>query len=166
MITVKVDPKSRAAVSKLRDDMNATREALDDREKPLEKIKARQIKRWDANFTRQGNLYQPWAALAKSTLEDRKYLGYGPGPILVRTGNTRSHFVDLNEKGIIKQESVRWNMRDKAGAYPLTHELGRPNIFATMPRRRLWEMNEEDEEGAALIMEKWIDSIIKRYKLV
>lgn len=44
-----------------------------------------------ANFREQTSGYGGWAALAPSTLRDRRRRGYPPGPILTRSGALREH---------------------------------------------------------------------------
>jgi hypothetical protein len=53
------------------------------------------------NFTRQG-ARAPWAALAPSTQQERRRLGYGPArPILVRTGGLRGHVLAATRRATI-----------------------------------------------------------------
>lgn len=52
-----------------------------------------------ANFTTEGAAGRGrWAALAPSTLRERARLGFGPGPILVRTGELRDHVLSAPAK--------------------------------------------------------------------
>lgn len=58
----------------------------------------------DRRFEEQGNGEQPWAPLAPSTIADRARKGFGPTPILQRTGDLRgsmkgSHDRDSAEIG-------------------------------------------------------------------
>lgn len=69
------------------------------------------------NFTAQGRPSK-WAPLAAATIEDRIRKGYGPGPILVRTG------------GLRKGWRYKWGAQsyrvDNRKHYWIYHQLGAP----------------------------------------
>lgn len=55
------------------------------------------------NFRRQGSAAGRWARLATATVFDRRRLGYGPTPILVREGDLRNTFTQRGDSDHIEQ---------------------------------------------------------------
>lgn len=61
-----------------------------------------------------------WAPLAPATLAERARLGYGPGPIQVRTGALRDHVLSTPAKIVRRGRTVELTIRpaDKVGGVP------------------------------------------------
>ena len=157
----------------LRDVENLRRSALaflhqlERREDVLRKIKERQIARWARNFDQQGKIYGPWPALSpRWTIPERRAQGYGAGPKLIREGYLRTHFVRSNQEGVVDNQAVQWNFRNKFDAWIVTHHEGMPNPLpnrAPIPARPLWDLDPTDEDAIANILDDWVDDVIVRY---
>lgn len=167
MLKIEIGPTTKRDIEKLKKALQTLYDRLLNRSEPLRKIKRRQISRWARNFDSQGRIYGQWPALSPTwTIPERGRLGFGPGPILVREGKLRSHFVRSNEDGEVTNQAIQWNFRNKPDAYIVTHHLGMPNPIPgrrRIPPRPLWDLDPEDEDAAQKIMDEWVDRIIKRY---
>lgn len=166
MIDVRFTAQSVSSVDAAIRRLIETRTRLRNRTPVLEKIKKDQIKRWLVNFDGEGSEYDPWAPLAEATIEDRFYKGFDSGPILVRTGAHAAHFIEQNEAGVVSDDAVNWNFRDKGGkrgdggAYLLTHHLGEPNPWGPMPARILWDLDEQDLANAEKKLDAYVGKIV------
>lgn len=73
-----------------------------------------------------------WPALAPSTLADRARLGYGPGPILVRSGELKQHVLSTPAQITRKGRGVELRIRpaDSVGGVPkyVANALGTSRI--------------------------------------
>jgi len=167
MITIKVEG-TKEIDAFLRKAKKA-QDQLEDLSKPLTKIKEQQTSRWAKNFTSEGGVYDRWAPLADWTLEERDSMGFGSGPILVRNGTLLAHFVEQNEAGEVTNDAINWEMSNKGGsrgyaAATVSHHSGYDTALGThVPARKLWDLDEKDVQNAEKILEKYVDSIIKRY---
>ncbi len=148
------------------------RDELEQLEKPLKKVKEKQITRWAKNFTSQGGIYGKWETLSDEwTIPERQEQGYGAGPILVRNGTLLAHFVEQNDEGIVSNDAINWEMSNKGSsrgyaAATVSHHRGYPNPLPNrkaIPSRKLWDFDEEDIDNAEKILEKYVDSILKKY---
>lgn len=165
MLTLKIHhdiANARKSLVKLRD-------SLHDLKPAFEKIKKRQIKRWDQNFTGEGRFYGNWAALEESTVIDRRNKGYGPRPILVRGGSLLGWVNEHNQAGKVAAQSVHWEFQGVSGgaggASAPFHSEGFYNVAAgrDVHPRKIWDLNEDDEKNAEDEMNRYIDRIIARY---
>ncbi len=86
------------------------------------------------NFEAEGRP-RPWPPLAKSTIRDRRRKGFGPGPILVRTGELKRRFWFSWGK---QQYRVGNFMR-----YFPHHQYGAPR--ANLPRRAMIVLLQQDK---------------------
>jgi phage gpG-like protein len=167
MLKVTVAPTSLRAVDNLEKATRTLKERMRDRSEPLRKVKQKQITRWARNFDSEGRIYGKWPALSPTwTIPDRLDAGHGAGPILVREGALRTHFVNSNEAGQVNNQAIHWDHRNQPGAYIVSHHTGFPNPIPNrrpIPARPLWDLDPEDEESARKIMEDWIDRIIGQY---
>lgn len=108
-------------------------------------VRQRQAKAWLRNFDAEGGRYGGWEPLAKKTIRNRKWLGYGEGPMLKRSRTLRSIVSNQSYNGIVDDSSVTWNFVNEGrgsdqGGYPLYHTLGTKHI----PPRVFWDLNEKD----------------------
>lgn len=86
----------------------------------------------ERNFAAEGRP-TPWPELAPSTIEDRLRQGYGPGPILTRSGNMRRGFVfDWGPKSF-RVSNRKW--------YWIIHQLGGEKI----PQRAMVVLQPQDK---------------------
>jgi hypothetical protein len=144
----------------------ATKRDLQNRQQPLEQIKRIQVARWAVNFNSQGSLYGGWEALAEWTIQDRASKGFGAGPILLREGQTRAHFVQVNEQGIVDNQAITWNIGNGPPGWLLTHHFGMDNPWpnaAPIPARKLWDLDPTDTENAHRILDIYAWEVIRRY---
>ncbi len=166
MLDVRLSPSSIAQLRRLRQDTASVLRQLRNRTEPLRKVKTRQIQRWALNFDSQGAIYGPWPALRPRWVGVGNYVS--EGPMLVRDGALQSWFNKSNKKGVVSNQAVTWNFvgtGNKDGSYAVFHDLGSRNVPARTynPSRRLWDLNDEDEEAIADIMDDWADRILSAY---
>lgn len=166
MLDIRISPSSLAQVRRLRQDAASVFRELRNRAKPLREVKERQINRWAVNFDSQGAIYGPWPALRPRWAGTNETVS--DGPMLVRSGRLQSWFHKSNKKGVVSNQAVTWNFAatgNKDGSYAVFHDLGSRNVPANSynPSRRLWDLNDEDEEAIADIMDDWADRILSAY---
>jgi hypothetical protein len=165
MITVKVTTKGlnealRAA--------RATKDKLEHRQEPLEKVKRQQILRWAQNFDSQGSIYGGWPALSERWIVPSRPRQAAPsnGPIFMRTGVMRAHFVQVNESGQVDDKGIFWDVRDGPDGWLATHQEGMDNPLPNrnpIPSRTLYDLDATDEDNASRILEEYVDQIVARY---
>jgi hypothetical protein len=150
---------------------NAIRD-LNDRSKPLNKIKQKQITRWSHNFAKQGTEYgSRWDDLSPATIQSRERPS---APMLVQTGSLFQHFTKLNKGGVVSDTNVKWIMTNAEGEHGgaaniLYHHFGGENhgwyfgSLSDVPARPMWDMDEQDAESAKEELAKWMDGILLKY---
>lgn len=169
MFTFEVSPSTFKDIRAVQRSARSAKTALSDRRIPLEKIKRKQLRRWDENFNNQGTLYGKWAALEPTTLTDRRNRGYGDGPILVRSGALSNWVTTRNRAGTVAAQSLRWSFTGRSGgaggASAPFHSSGFYNVAAGryVAPRVIWDLNQEDQDNAQRELDKYVDTIIKKY---
>jgi len=108
------------------DALNQMKRRIADPKAALGEIGELLMNEYDKNFPAEGSrMLEKWKPLAKSTIKERIRLGYGPGPILYRTGKLMRGFrMDLNRTMVRIFNDVD---------YFRHHQLGGGNL----PRRRM-----------------------------
>ena len=166
MLKIRVDPRSLQSVGELMADARSARLALRTLREPYERIKEKQIKRWVQNFDGQGRIYGAWPRLSpKWTIPERELMGVGQH-ILIRGGALFDSFASQNEAGEIEDRGVFWNFRNSQGAFPVRHSEGYTNPIrnrASVPARKLWDLDQHDEDVAVQEHERYINRIITMY---
>ena len=161
-------------MKRLSSNVRQMNERLENRTEPMQKIKSRQIKRWQKNFFSQGGEYQSWAPLRPFTV--RRRIGGADIP-LIETGGLLTHFTRLNANGEVTNDAVNWNMTNAGGfggaAHILEQHFGiNPNKGKPMgpgvqmgpvPPRTLWDMDDRDDEENMDILDQWATRIIDQY---
>ena len=140
---------------------------LEDRSDVMTKIKKRQIKRWENNFNTQGSIYTKWKDLAPSTRENRGRSAV----VLNETGGLFQHFVDINSKGEVGNDSVSWNIFNKRHGMggskgTLVHQFGfgpKGGFRSHVPARPLWQFDQRDEDAGAKMIEDYVERILDQY---
>lgn len=169
MLQIKIDTKELDAFIRK---LEKGRDQLERLEKPLKKVKEKQIARWAKNFTSQGGIYDKWAPLSPDwTIPERQAQGYGSGPILIRNGTLLAHFVEQNEAGEVTNDAINWEMSNKGSsrgyaASTVSHHTGYPNPIpgrGSIPARKLWDFDEKDVETARKILNDYIEDIMEKY---
>jgi phage gpG-like protein len=99
-----------------------------------------------ANFATEGRLYGGavghagmWAPLRPSTIRDRMRRGYGPGPILHRTGEMEASLTSRHHPGnvfAVTPTSVTVGTRDRKAIF---HQLGTRKMAARAVVGFTWE---------------------------
>jgi hypothetical protein len=171
MIKFHGDDGFRRDLRKLFRNLNTMEEKLKDRTDPLQKIKKRQVKRWDANFNSQGGLYGAWEPLAEDFTVSRRSKPRSNRRPLYETGALYRHFGYLNNRGEVTNDAIYWNMGQGGstdGTYAIFHHFGYENRglgggLSPVPARVLWAINADDRDAAEEIMFKWVDDIIDRW---
>lgn len=172
MIRFSWDTGFQSDLKKFAKNIDRMEHKLEDRTNPIQKIKKRQVKRWAANFSRQGAIYDKWDPLHASTIR-RRIRGSGTTP-LVETGGLFSHFVEMNEAGEITNDSVTWNFYNRSGFsggaqnilgqhFGINPNKGLGGGMEPVPARVLWDFNQEDREAAEDIMSDWVFKIVETY---
>ena len=148
---------------------------LRDRREPLQRIKKRQVQRWQNNFFTQGGEYgSKWAPLSPFTVGRR--IGGADIP-LVETGGLLTHFTRLNAAGEVSNEAVTWNMSNAGGFGGAAHILEQhfgispnrgkplgPNVqMGDVPSRPLWDLDDKDEEQTGDLLYEWVGRIVNQY---
>lgn len=140
---------------------------LNDRSEPLERIKSNQNKRWDANFTAEGRLYDPWAPLTAFTRREKAAKGFGNMPLLVRTGTLSSWVNAAQEDANVGMKTLTWIFKSTGsrtdGSYAVFHSQGYHNTWAQrfIAPRVLWKLDSRDEQNAVDTLDQWIDEKVK-----
>jgi phage gpG-like protein len=167
MLKIELGKKVIQEANRLLKEVTTIKDRLHDRSEPLRKVKRKQVTRWARNFDSEGRIYGAWPALSPTwTIPARLEAGHGAGPILVREGALRTHFVNSNEKGEVDNQAIHWDFRNQAGAYIVSHHTGYPNPIPNrrpIPARPLWDLDPEDEDSARKVMDEWVDRILARY---
>ena len=158
--------------------LGRTIEKLEDRSDIMEKMKKRQVRRWETNFNTQGSIYGRWAPLSQFTIS-RRTIARGITPL--RDRNTLyPHFTAMNEAGEVSNDAVNWNFRNKGrdgsfgGAqniltqhFGLRDNRGRPlgpNVpMGPVPARTLWDFNEKDEDAGEKMLDQWVTRILNQF---
>jgi hypothetical protein len=108
------------------------------------------------NFASESAGGTRWAALAASTILDRLAQGYGAGPILQRTGNYRSSWVndgDGNHVHEIEQRAGGWTLSEGSSHHLADfHEQGNSG----MPARPVAELSPSAKEQLGRAVDNWI----------
>lgn len=161
MIRLYIDPSTFSELQRLIAQFARVETELRDRRQAHEEMKDYQTQRWTDNYSGEGSIYGGWAALASSTLADRKRLGFGPGPILMRAGGTFSSFGSQNEAGRVGADYTDWVFRNQPPNYPVTFDQGiSSSAVPNQPVRKLWDINGEDEARLVEIMDDYVDSVL------
>jgi phage gpG-like protein len=154
-------------IGRLSKSMDRGMKKLNEREDLMTKLKSRQIKRWEANFNTQGSLYTRWEKLAPSTLRNRGR----SAQTLYDTGGLYKHFVNINEKGEIGNDSVTWNVFNKrhgvGGSQGATvHQFGfgpRGGFMSSVPARPMWQFDQKDEDAGAKMIDQYVTRILRQH---
>lgn len=112
------------------------------------------------NFTRQRSGNGPWPALAPFTVEERRQLGFpGRRPILVRTGNLRSTYVNPNDPdhySSVRQSPIGLLIEEgSADEDAIFHERGGPHL----PQRSVTLLGNSAESRIFDTVQLMIDQI-------
>lgn len=140
--------------------------ALENRTKPLQKIKRYQTKQWEANFTSTGGIYGKWPPHSPNTRGAKK--------LLYRTGNMFASIKDQQNKGMVSSDGIFWSFtnpgpRSPNGSWPLVHHFGadivqpRMNRTISIPARKIWDFNQSDADNAGRIMDQWVEEVVRTH---
>jgi phage gpG-like protein len=110
----------------------------------------------DERFASEG--HGRWAPLAESTLRDRARRGFGPGPILQRTGNLRESLVDPARAAKTTPRTMTWGSDVDYARY---HQEG-GSIPGRPPQRVVLEIRVEDRRRLETQMVSWINQVAAR----
>jgi hypothetical protein len=142
---------------------------LENREPALERIKREQIMRWIENYAGEGSEYGGWKGLSGMTLAERSRMGYGAGPILQRSGGTFRDVIAQSDDGKVSNTMIDWVFRNRysgrGAPYPVSHDSGytSPLTGGAVPARTIWDLDGEDEQRAADLIEEYVDQIISAH---
>lgn len=111
------------------------------------------------NFRRQGSAAGPWVRLAPATVAQRRRLGFGPTPILVRKGTYLNTFTQSGDNDHIE--------RVKSGPDGVTYEVGSSDKRAswlnegtsTIPARPVDEFDGQQEDRIFAALEAVVEMI-------
>lgn len=113
-----------------------------DRQRILTRIRREQSARYIRNIDSKGGEYGGWAG-------GPTYHG------LQRTGSMLG-YVRRRSLGMVSGNAVRFTMAQQGGSvWPVTHQQGLSNAFnrgITIPQRKLWDLDGEDEARAESII--------------
>jgi len=164
-VTVSQDTitKSGAIVRKLR--LFSTR--MHDRSTLMEEVKRTQAKRWARNFASEGREYGGWVGLSPRTIQDRAASGYGPGPILRRTGGLYNYVHTESHNGQVDASSVNWHFSNAGGTsgvtganWPLSHHFGTSGKWS-VPARPIWQFDAKDRRRLRLTTQRWVRHLME-----
>lgn len=114
------------------------------------------------NFGNEGDRSGPWARLAPGTIADRLAKGFGPGPILVRTGDYRSSFINSGNPEHHHQVSVSSTLfaQEEGSTHALApfHEQGTRN----MPARPVTDLSPRSEDRIGQVIDGIMDRLLRR----
>lgn len=118
--------------------------------KELKAVGEMAISEFTQNFPQEGKrLDEPWKKLAPSTIKQRARLGYGPHPILVRTGRLMTGW---------KQEVKKFLVRIyNPIPYFKYHQKGGGHL----PQRRMLIVNERIKQEVVAIFADWLRKLPK-----
>lgn len=140
----------------LLDKIRSTLENENELRKPFMEAGDWVLKDIDANFAKQGGLYQTsggkrgWKPLASSTRERREAKGYGGArPILERSGALRKSFSAKYGGRTVSIESK--------SPYFVYHQVGGRKI----PQRKMMGVRNETVPAITQILRNWINSLIR-----
>lgn len=141
----------------------AVERALENRREPHDDTRTYFSQRWEENFDSQGGVYEKWQGLSPATVKERNALGYGDGPILVRSGATRTHFLDQAQSADVTESATTWDFASGNPPWMFTHHFGFEKIRPGVPPRPMWDMNDEDGREVWEIFDDFVDEVIARY---
>jgi len=144
MITLEISGTRRAF-----DLINNIQKGVADFSKPLAEVGDVMISEFEQNFDSSGRrLGEPWKKLQASTIKERIRLGYGAGPILVRTGKLMRGF---------KQEVTKYFVRvSNPVEYFVYHQLG----MGYNPQRRMILAPEKLHQQIVEVINKFIKTLL------
>lgn len=133
------------------------------RQEVLDKIKKEQAERWVRNFNSQGGEYEEWEETSEAYQKRRVEKGNAPQPTLLETGGMLDLVTDQSNKGKVTNSAVNWNFSNQPGrAYPVSHQTGYVLGRSNVPARILWDLDKEDEDRGADMLEDWLEDIAVR----
>lgn len=144
MLTLEIDGSKRVF-----DILDKVEKQILDLNTPLEEIGTVMIDEFEQNFTEEGKrLQEPWQKLKDSTIKERIRLGYGAGPILVRTGQLM--------KGFRKEVGKYFVRVYNPVKYFQYHQTG----TAHLPKRRMILAPERLKQEIVAVITKYIHNLI------
>lgn len=103
------------------------------------------------NFEAEGRPKR-WAALAPSTVQDRIRKGYGPGPILERTGKLKRSLTERGATGNILRIGPKSLKYGSSVKYFVYHQYG----TSTMPARKMMVAQRQDNSQLSRIANTYL----------
>lgn len=166
---VKIRITDAGSLKKVIADLTGFENGLEDREEALERVKERQIERWQRNFASQGGEYQSWAPSAAATQASRMRRGFSPTPTLMVTGRTLAHFTQQNEEGSVSSSAINWNFENQPlgdrWASTVSLHTGYRLRGNRVPSRMLWDLDRKDEDALKEEFEEFIGELQRRFSL-
>lgn len=133
----------RRSIDRLFDALDATLEEIPDvLESALPEIRAG----FARNFASESAGGAAWAALAPRTLRDRMRLGFGPGPILTRTGALAAHVIGTPAQITTLGNTVELKIRPdrSVGGVPKYDALAKGYAPNNLPGRPMVVLGDSD----------------------
>ena len=108
-----------------------------------------------------------WHPLADLTIEERLYLGYNAGPILVRSGLLRDSLTDPNDAGYVLDKKVGKGLYSGIMGTRDTRferlQLG--DYFANLPERPMWPVGSAEMRFVEMLTKELVREVEKAVRI-
>lgn len=131
--------------------LNGLAEHLKDYSPAMEQIGALLLASYARNFAAQGR--PPWVPLKPKTIQDRVRKGFGPGPILQRTGLLRAAAAERGHPLNVFQVTPLGVVAGTRYDVALFHQDARRS---GTPKRPMIQLHPDDERGVIRILHDYV----------